>query len=87
MPVATPARAGASAAMPLRGGSGQCPRPLSVPLARDMAAKEKAARRKLSRLELADDLGRVFKACEAMGLSPRQGRKIRKNFQADGAGG
>ena len=29
----------------------------------------------------------MSKACEAMGLSPRQGRKIRKNFQADGAGG
>jgi hypothetical protein len=48
---------------------------------------QKAARRKLSLLELASDLDNVSKACKLMGYSREQFYEIRRNFQAFGADG
>src|SRR6516164_2296627 len=45
------------------------------------------ARRKLSLLELASDLGNVSKACRVMGYSRQQFYEIRRNFQTYGADG
>ena len=53
----------------------------------DMTTKEKVARRKLSLLELATDLGNVSKACKVMGYSRQQFYEIRRNFQTYGADG
>jgi len=52
-----------------------------------MTTKEKVARRKLSLLELAHDLGNVSKACKVMGYSRQQFYEIRRNFQTFGAEG
>ena len=52
-----------------------------------MTTKEKVARRKLSLLELASDLGNVSKACKVMGYSRQQFYEIRRNFQTYGAEG
>lgn len=52
-----------------------------------MTAKEKVARRKLSLLELADDLSNVSRACRAMGYSRQQFYEIRRNFQLYGSEG
>lgn len=46
---------------------------------------QKAARRKLSLLELASDLDNVSKACKIMGYSRQQFYEIRRNFQTLGA--
>ena len=51
------------------------------------AQKDKVARRKLSLLELAKDLGNVSKACQVMGYSRQQFYEIRRNFQVYGAEG
>jgi transposase InsO family protein len=48
---------------------------------------QKAARRKLSLLELASDLDNVSKACRIMGYSREQFYEIRRTFQAFGADG
>ena len=48
---------------------------------------EKAARRKLSLLELATDLDNVSKACKIMGYSRQQFYEIRRNFQTYGSAG
>ena len=48
---------------------------------------QKAARRKLSLLELASDLDNVSKACKVMGYSRQQFYEIRRNFQTLGAEG
>jgi transposase InsO family protein len=48
---------------------------------------QKAARRKLSLLELASDLDNVSKACRIMGYSREQFYEIRRNFQTFGADG
>ena len=48
---------------------------------------QKAARRKLSLLELASELANVSKACRIMGYSREQFYEIRRNFQAFGAEG
>lgn len=48
---------------------------------------QKAARRKLSLLELASDLDNVSKACRIMGYSREQFYEIRRTFQAFGAEG
>ena len=48
---------------------------------------QKAARRKLSLLELASELDNVSKACRIMGYSREQFYEIRRNFQAFGAEG
>jgi hypothetical protein len=48
---------------------------------------QKAARRKLSLLELAADLDNVSKACKIMGYSREQFCEIRGNFQVLGAEG
>jgi len=48
---------------------------------------QKAARRKLSLLELASDLDNVSKACKLMGYSREQFYEIRRNYQAFGAEG
>jgi transposase InsO family protein len=48
---------------------------------------QKAARRKLSLLELASELDNVSKACRIMGYSREQFYEIRRNFQAFGADG
>ena len=48
---------------------------------------EKAARRKLSLLELANEMDNVSKACKIMGYSREQFYEIRRNFQVFGAEG
>lgn len=53
----------------------------------DMTTKEKVARRKLSLLELASEMGNVSKACRVMGYSRQQFYEIRRNFQTYGAEG
>lgn len=52
-----------------------------------MTTEEKVARRKLSLLELAADLGNVSKACKVMGYSRQQFYEIRRNYQTYGAQG
>ena len=49
--------------------------------------KEKIARRKLSLLQLAQELGNVSKACRIMGYSRQQFYEIRRNYQVYGAEG
>jgi hypothetical protein len=53
----------------------------------DMTTDKRVARRKLSLLELASDLGNVSKACRVMGYSRQQFYEIRRNFQIYGADG
>lgn len=53
----------------------------------DMTTAHKVARRKLSLLELAHDLGNVSKACRLMGYSRQQFYEIRRTFQVCGAKG
>src|SRR6516165_5926305 len=53
----------------------------------DMTIDKKVARRKLSRLELATDLGNVSKACRVMGYRRQPFYEIRRNFQTYGADG
>jgi hypothetical protein len=50
-----------------------------------MTTEAKIARRKLSMLELASELGNVSKACKIMGYSRQQFYEIRRNFQTYGA--
>ena len=45
-----------------------------------MTTEVKIARRKLSLLELATELGNVSKACKIMGYSRQQFYEIRRNF-------
>ncbi len=52
-----------------------------------MTTKDKRARRKLSMLELAQQLGNVSRACKIMGYSRQQFHEIRRNFQTYGAEG
>lgn len=52
-----------------------------------MTTQQKIARRKLSLLELAADLGNVSKACKIVGYSRQQFYEIRRNFQSYGADG
>jgi transposase-like protein len=52
-----------------------------------MTTEQKTARRKLSLLALASDLGNVSKACKVMGYSRRQFYEIRRNFRTYGADG
>lgn len=52
-----------------------------------MTTEQKVARRKLSLLELATDLGNVSKACKVMGYSRQQFYEIRRNFQTFGSEG
>ena len=52
-----------------------------------MTATDKVARRKLSLLELAHEMGNVSKACKIMGYSRQQFYEIRRNFQTYGADG
>jgi len=52
-----------------------------------MTTEKKVARRKLSLLELATDLGNISKACRVMGYSRQQLYEIRRNFQTYGADG
>src|SRR5512133_3953988 len=52
-----------------------------------MTANEKIARRKLSLLQLAQDLENVSRACKLMGYSRQQFYEIRRNFQTCGADG
>ena len=52
-----------------------------------MTTDKKVARRKLSLLELASELGNVSKACKVMGYSRQQFYEIRRNFQTYGAEG
>ena len=49
--------------------------------------KDKVARRKLSLLQLAQELGNVSKACKIVGYSRHQFYEIRRNFQLYGAEG
>lgn len=52
-----------------------------------MTTDQKVARRKLSLLELATELGNVSKACKLIGYSRQQFYEIRRNFQTYGAEG
>ena len=52
-----------------------------------MTTDKKIARRKLSLLELASDLGNVSKAFRVIGYSRQQFYEIRRNFQTYGAEG
>jgi transposase InsO family protein len=52
-----------------------------------MTTDARIARRKLSLLELAQDLGNVSKACKLVGYSRQQLYEIRRNFQTFGAAG
>lgn len=52
-----------------------------------MTTKDKIARRKLSLLELAQELNNVSRACKVMGYSRQQFYEIRRNFQTYGAEG
>ena len=52
-----------------------------------MTTEAKIARRKLSMLELASELGNVSKACKIMGYSRQQFYEIRRNFQTYGSEG
>jgi len=52
-----------------------------------MTTAHKIARRKLSMLELAGELGNVSKACRLMGYSRQQFYEIRRNFPTYGAEG
>lgn len=52
-----------------------------------MTTRKKVARRKLSLLELATELGNVSKACKIMGYSRQQFYEIRRNFQTFGLEG
>lgn len=52
-----------------------------------MTTERKIARRKLSMLELASELGNVSKACRIMGYSRQQFYEIRRNYQVYGAEG
>ena len=49
-----------------------------------MTTSEKIARRKLSLLQLAQELGNVSKACRLMGYSLQQFYEIRRNYQTYG---
>ena len=51
------------------------------------AQKEKLARRKLTLLQLAQELGNVSKACKIAGYSRQQFYEIRRNYQLYGAEG
>jgi len=53
----------------------------------DMTTEKKVARRKLTLLELASQLGNVSKACRIVGYSRQQFYEIRRNFQTYGADG
>ena len=53
----------------------------------DMTTDKKVARRKLSLLELASDLGNVSKACRMIGYSRQQFYEIRRNIQIYGPTG
>ena len=52
-----------------------------------MTTEEKVARRKLSLLDLAQQLRNVSKACKVMGYSRQQFYEIRRNYQTYGAAG
>jgi hypothetical protein len=57
------------------------------PSENDMTTEQKVARRKLSLLQLAQDLENVSRACKVMGYSRQQFYEIRRNFQTYGAEG
>jgi transposase InsO family protein len=61
--------------------------PIRTSLENDMTTEKKVARRKLSLLELASDLGNISKACRIVGYSRQQFYEIRRNFQTFGADG
>ena len=50
-----------------------------------MTTKDKVARRKLSLLQLAQELDNVSKACKIIGYSRQQFYEIRRNYQTYGA--
>jgi len=52
-----------------------------------MTTEKRIARRKLSLLDLASELGNVSKACKLIGYSRQQFYEIRRNFQTYGAEG
>ena len=52
-----------------------------------MTTKDKVARRKLSLLQLANELSNVSKACSIMGYSRQQFYEIRRNYQTYGSQG
>ena len=52
-----------------------------------MTTDARIARRKLSLLELAQDLGNVSRACKLVGYSRQQFYEIRRNYQTYGAAG
>ena len=56
-------------------------------MATNKTVSQKVARRKMSMLELAEDLGNVSKACKIMGYSRQQFYEIRRSYQTYGSKG
>ena len=56
-------------------------------MATNKTVSQKVVRRKMSMLELAEDLGNVSKACKIMGYSRQQFYEIRRNYQTYGSQG
>ena len=56
-------------------------------MATNQNVSQKAARRKMSMLKLAEELGNVSKACKIMGYSRQQFYEIRRNYQTYGSQG
>lgn len=74
--------------MPLRErGRRRCQPTIRFVQETDKSATDKAARRKLSLLDLARDLDNVSRACRVMGYSRQQFYEIRPNFQTYGSQG
>ena len=73
--------------MPLRRGNLMSPDVSNPSQEPSMTTDQRIARRKLSLLELAQDLGNVSKACKLVGYSRQQFYEIRRNYQTYGAAG
>ena len=70
--------------MPLLRGSVMSPDIANPSQERSMTTDQRIARRKLSLLELAQDLGNVSKACKLVGYSRQQFYEVRRNYQTYG---
>jgi transposase InsO family protein len=73
--------------MPLLRGTLMSPDVTNPSQERSMTTDVRIARRKLSLLELAQELGNVSKACKIVGYSRQQFYEIRRNYQTFGAAG
>src|SRR5262245_37454599 len=73
--------------MPLRRGTLMSPNVRQPHQDASMITDARIARRKLSLLELAQELGNVSRACKIVGYSRQQFYEIRRNYQTFGAAG